>query len=207
MEPTANNGDNICMSFHLVNRCFLDCHCRSNHCPLVGGERTSLCTFTQDNVATPDLGRSRMGGPPTEPTVDRRPHLATTTQFHSPADTLLSIETNKTDVLGEFICLNKKFYIDNGSWAELFHSRVAQTSLVSIFAPSGPVPFLFYTDMPPKKVSQYYFTPSLGLLSRRMLPSSAAIILQLMPSLNSCEKKIGDMRRKGMSIVPLYELL
>ena len=63
--------------------------------------------------------------------------------------------------------------------------RVIQTS-PSIFTFSGTMPLLFYTDMPPK-VSQYYSIPSLGLLSRRMQPSSAAI--QLMPLPNSCEKK------------------
>jgi len=64
-----------------------------------------------------------MGGQPTEPTVDRRPHLATTTPVRSVADPAVSIDTNKIDVLGEFIQLDKNFYIDSGSWTELFHAR------------------------------------------------------------------------------------
>jgi len=56
--PTANNGDEICMSFHTVNRCFSDCSHRSIHHPLVGGESTVFCTFIQDNVVTPDIGMS-----------------------------------------------------------------------------------------------------------------------------------------------------
>jgi len=63
-----------------------------------------------------------MGGPPREPTVDRRPHLAAPTPVRSLADPV-SIDTNKIDALGEFICLDTNFYIDNGSWTELFHAR------------------------------------------------------------------------------------
>ena len=63
-----------------------------------------------------------MGGQPTEPTVDRRPHLATATPICSLADPV-SIDTNKLDALGDFIRLDTNFYIYNGSWTELFHSR------------------------------------------------------------------------------------
>ena len=49
-----------------------------------------------------------MGGPPTEPTVDRRPHLATSTPVRSVADPAVSsIDTIKIDALGEFIKLDK----------------------------------------------------------------------------------------------------
>jgi len=64
-----------------------------------------------------------MGGQPTEPTVDRRPHLATATPVRSVSDPAVSTETNKIDALGEFIQLDKNFYIDSGSWTELFHAR------------------------------------------------------------------------------------
>jgi len=64
-----------------------------------------------------------MGGQPTEPTVDRRPHLATATPVCSVADPVVSIDTIKIDALGEFIQLDKNFYIDSGSWTDLFHAR------------------------------------------------------------------------------------
>jgi len=73
--PTANNGDDICMSFHSMNHCFSDCHRRSTNCPLVGGERTNLCSFIQEHVMTLDLGRSWMGGLPAEWTVFSTPAI------------------------------------------------------------------------------------------------------------------------------------
>jgi len=113
----------VCPTYHTVNRCFSDCSCCSTHRPLVGGESTVFCTFIWDKVVTPDIGRSWMGGPPTEPTVDRRPHLATTTPIRSIADPQSSIDTNKLDALGDFMRLDTNFYIDNGTWTEFFHSR------------------------------------------------------------------------------------
>jgi len=56
--PTTNGGDDVCMSFHSVNRCFSDCHRKATHRPLVGAELTNFCTFIQENVVVPDLGRS-----------------------------------------------------------------------------------------------------------------------------------------------------
>jgi len=71
-----------------------------------------------------------MGGLPTEPTVDCRPHLATASPIHSIADPQISIETNKLDALGEFIHLDTNlFYIYNGSWTELFHSRKGRPNI------------------------------------------------------------------------------
>jgi len=57
--PKATNGDErICMSYHTVNRCFSDCARRSTHRPLIRNESTVFCTFIQENVVAPDIGRS-----------------------------------------------------------------------------------------------------------------------------------------------------
>jgi len=56
--PKVTNGGEICMSYHAVNRCFSDCAHRSTHRPLVGNESIVFCTFIQENVVTPDIGRS-----------------------------------------------------------------------------------------------------------------------------------------------------
>jgi len=56
--PKATNGEEICMSYHTVNRCFSDCARRSTHRPLIGNESTVFCTFIQENVVAPDIGRS-----------------------------------------------------------------------------------------------------------------------------------------------------
>jgi len=77
--------------------------------------------------------------------------------------------------------------------------RAIQTS-PSTFALSSTVPPLFSTDMPTKeKDFQSFYILSLGLLNRRMLPSSAVIIHWLMPSLNSCEKRWEICERKEFS--------
>ena len=56
--PTTNNGEEVCMSYHTINRCFSDCYRKASHRPLVGAEKSTFCTFIQDNVVAPDLGRS-----------------------------------------------------------------------------------------------------------------------------------------------------
>jgi len=56
--PKMNSGEEVCMSYHAVNRCFSNCHRKSMHRPLVGVENTIFCQFIQDNVVTPDVGRT-----------------------------------------------------------------------------------------------------------------------------------------------------
>jgi len=46
VAPETNNGTEVCLSYHSVNR------------PLLGAELTNFCCFIQDNVVTPDVGRT-----------------------------------------------------------------------------------------------------------------------------------------------------
>lgn len=147
-----------------------------------------------------------MGGQSAPPTADFRPHLAPTTSIRSNATAPTSIETNKIDALGEFIRLDKNFYIDTSSWTELFHARKGRSNFSKYlrtlrhraapflhrYATKG-VPVLLHTK--PWTLQQKD-----AAFQRGNHPSAHAFTEFL-------RDEMGDMREKGMFIVLPYSLL
>jgi len=147
-----------------------------------------------------------MGGQSATPPADFRPHLAPATSIRSNATVPTSIETNKIDALGEFIRLDKNFYIDNSSWTELFHARKGRSNFSKYlrtlkhraapflhrYATKG-VPVLLHTK--PWTLQQKD-----AAFQRGNHPSAHAFTEFL-------RDEMGEMREKGMFIVLPYSLL
>ena len=117
-----------------------------------------------------------------------------------------NIVNNKLDALGEFIRLDTNFYIDHGSWNQLFHSRKGRSNfprtlrhlrhqaapLLNRFANQG-VPVLLQSK--PWPLSQKD-----EAMDRGNHPSAHAFTEFL-------RSEMGDMRGKGMFIVIPYSLV
>ena len=55
------------------------------------------------------------------PSTGGRPHLAS-------GSAQINVDPNKLDALGEFIKVDTDFYIDHGSWTDLFHARKGRSN-------------------------------------------------------------------------------
>ena len=65
--PTHSDGRPMCCTFHLRGQCSNTCSRSYSHTSLNAEEQATLCTFVQDRVVTPDIGREQAAQPAPAP--------------------------------------------------------------------------------------------------------------------------------------------
>ena len=206
--PLTYSNNDLCCAYHLKGRCFTNCSPAYNYQTLSATEAVRLCDFVPDHIVQPDLGRpqnvssSWMGGPPAVLSTTRcRNNL-------DPAsvDEHLTIVSNKLYSLGEFIALANNVYLNHNLWEAQFHSQKKLSNLRNylwnLWHKASPLLdryaksfVLVFINFPPWKLERKDQE-----IDRGNHPSAHAFTAFL-------KKETDDMRRKGMFVALLYQLL
>ena len=134
------------------------------------------------------------------PSTGGRPHLA------SAGSAQINVDPNKLDALGEFIKVDTDFYIDHGSWTDLFHARKGRSNfhdnLLHLRHRAAPLLQQYSKRGVPVLISTKPWT---------LQQKDAAIRRGNHPSAHAftdfLRSEMQEMRSKGMFIVLPYSLL
>ena len=133
------------------------------------------------------------------PSTGGRPHLAS-------GSTKINVDPNKLDSLGEFIKVDTNFYIDHGSWSDLFHARKGRSNfhddLHRLRHQAAPFLYQYSKQGVPVllRTKPWSLQQKDAAIQRGNHPSAHAFTEFL-------RTEMCDMRAKGMFIVLPYALL